>query len=52
MPFKVLVTDYVWPSIEPGKKAVLERIGAELVVAPDSRRGHPCRSGGVTSTAF
>ena len=35
MPFKVLVTDYVWPSIEP-EKAVLERIGAELVVAPDS----------------
>jgi D-3-phosphoglycerate dehydrogenase len=34
MPFKVLVTDYVWPSIEP-EKAVLERIGAELVVAPD-----------------
>ena len=35
MPFKVLVTDYVWPSIEP-EKAVLERIGAELMVAPDS----------------
>ena len=34
MPFKVLVTDYVWPSIEP-EKAVLERIGAELVAAPD-----------------
>ena len=34
MPFKVLVTDYVWPSIEP-EKAVLGRIGAELVVAPD-----------------
>ena len=34
MPFKVLVTDYVWPSIEP-EKAVLARIGAELVVAPD-----------------
>ena len=34
MSFKVLVTDYVWPSIEP-EKAVLARIGAELVVAPD-----------------
>ena len=35
MSFKVLVTDYVWPSVEP-EKAVLARIGAELVVAPDS----------------
>ena len=35
MSFKVLVTDYVWPSIEP-EKAVLAKIGAELVVAPDS----------------
>ena len=34
MSFKVLVTDYVWPSIEP-EKAVLAEIGAELVVAPD-----------------
>ena len=34
MSFKVLVTDCVWPSIEP-EKAVLARIGAELVVAPD-----------------
>ena len=36
MVFKVLVTDYVWPSIEP-EKAVLAEIGAELVVAPDGR---------------
>ena len=34
MSFKVLVTDYVWPSVEP-ERAVLAKIGAELVVAPD-----------------
>ena len=34
MAFKVLATDYVWPSVEP-ERAVLARIGAELVVAPD-----------------
>lgn len=34
MPYKVLVTDYVWPSVEP-ERAVLARIGADLVVAPD-----------------
>ena len=34
MAFKVLVTDYVWPSVEP-ERAVLAKIGAELVVAPD-----------------
>ena len=34
MPFKVLVTDYVWPSVEP-ERAVLAKIGAELIVAPD-----------------
>ena len=32
---KVLVTDYVWPSVEP-ERAVLAKAGAELVVAPDS----------------
>ena len=31
---RVLVTDYVWPSVEP-ERAVLARAGAELVVAPD-----------------
>ena len=31
---KVLVTDYVWPSVEP-ERAVLARAGAELIVAPD-----------------
>ena len=31
---KVLVTDYVWPSVEP-ERAVLAEIGAELVVAPN-----------------
>jgi D-3-phosphoglycerate dehydrogenase len=34
MAYKVLVTDYVWPSVEP-ERAVLARVGAELVVAPD-----------------
>jgi D-3-phosphoglycerate dehydrogenase len=34
MPYKVLVTDYVWPSVEP-ERAVLAKIGAELVVAPN-----------------
>ena len=34
MSFKVLVTDYVWPSVEP-ERAVLAKIGAELVVAPN-----------------
>ena len=34
MTYKVLVTDYVWPSVEP-ERAVLAQIGAELVVAPD-----------------
>ena len=31
---KVLVTDYVWPSMEP-ERAVLAGADAELVVAPD-----------------
>lgn len=35
MPKKVLVTDYVWPSIEPEQK-VLSAVNAEIVVAPDS----------------
>ena len=34
MAYKVLVTDHVWPSVEP-ERAVLAQIGAELVVAPD-----------------
>ena len=38
MPYKVLVTDYVWPSVEP-ERAVLAQIGAELVVAPDGNEG-------------
>ena len=32
---KVLVTDYVWPSVEP-ERAVLAEAGADLIVAPDS----------------
>ena len=31
---KVLITDYVWPSVEP-ERAVLAEAGAELVIAPD-----------------
>ena len=31
---RVLVTDYVWPSVEP-ERAVLAEAGAELIVAPD-----------------
>ena len=31
---KVLITDYVWPSLDP-EKQVLEAAGFELVVAPD-----------------
>ena len=31
---KVLVTDYVWASVEP-ERAVLAKAGAELIVAPD-----------------
>jgi D-3-phosphoglycerate dehydrogenase len=32
---KVLITDYVWPSLDP-EREVLEQAGFELVVAPDS----------------
>ena len=31
---KVLITDHVWPSVEP-ERAVLAKAGAELIVAPD-----------------
>ena len=31
---KVLITDYVWPSVEPEKK-VLAKLGIDLIVAPD-----------------
>lgn len=34
MPKKVLITDYVWPSVEP-ERAVLAQGGVKLVVAPD-----------------
>ena len=34
MPKTVLVTDYVWPSLDP-ERAVLAEAGAELIVAPD-----------------
>ena len=32
---KVLLTDYVWSSVEP-ERAVLAKAGAELVVSPDA----------------
>ena len=35
MSTKVLITDYVWPSTDP-ERAVLEAVGIELVVAPDT----------------
>ena len=34
MGWKVLITDHVWPTIEP-ERAVLEAAGAEVIVAPD-----------------
>ena len=34
MTWKVLITDYVWPSTDP-ERAVLEAGGAEVVIAPD-----------------
>ena len=38
MSWKVLITDYVWPSTDP-ERAVLEAGGAEVVVAPDGKEG-------------
>ena len=35
MSYKILVTDYVWPNTEP-ERAVLAKIDAELIEAPDS----------------
>ena len=32
---KVLITDYVWPSIDP-ERGILEAAGIEPVVAPDA----------------
>ena len=34
MSWKVLITDYVWPSTDP-ERAVLEAAGAEVVIAPN-----------------
>lgn len=31
---KVLITDYVWPSVEP-ERAILSKIGVELILAPN-----------------
>ena len=33
MPWKVLITDFVWPSTDPERK-ILEAAGAEVIVAP------------------
>ena len=33
---KVLVTDYVWPSVDP-EREILKAVDAELMVAPDSK---------------
>ena len=38
MSWKVLITDYVWPSTDP-ERAVLEAGGGELMVAPDGEEG-------------
>ena len=35
----VLVTDYVWPSVEPEMK-VLAKYGVDLLVAPDSNENN------------
>ena len=35
MSYKILITDYVWPTIEPEKK-VLSAINAEIIVAPST----------------
>ena len=34
MSWKVLITDYVWPSTDP-EREVLEAAGAEVVIAPN-----------------
>ena len=34
MTWKVLITDYVWPSTDP-ERAILEEAGAEVIIAPD-----------------
>ena len=33
--FKVLITDYVWPTTEPEETVLREEAGAEVIVAPD-----------------
>ena len=41
MSMRVLVTDYVWSSVEP-ERAVLAKVGAELVTAPDGSEETLC----------
>lgn len=41
MSYKILITDYVWPTIEPEKK-VLSAINAEIIVAPNTDENTLC----------
>lgn len=36
MPKRILITDYVWPNVEPEKR-ILNQINAEVIVSPDPR---------------
>ena len=36
MTWKVLITDFVWPSTDPERK-ILEEGGAEVIVAPNTK---------------
>ncbi|MCL0028698.1 C-terminal binding protein [Dehalococcoidia bacterium] len=36
MSLKVLITDHVWPTIEPETTVLMEEAGAEVIVAPDT----------------
>jgi len=42
MSYKILITDYVWSSIEPEKK-VLSSINAEIIVAPNTDENTLCK---------
>ena len=34
MPKRILITDYVWPNVDPEKR-ILNQINADVIVAPD-----------------
>ena len=36
MSFKVLITDYVWPTTEPEETVLREEADAEAIIAPDA----------------